>query len=491
MKRDGGAGVLARHSTEEAGEPRLEGTRWREGRGLAEELLEVKMTRTSKLESISTRLQQIAKLARENPKMVMMTLAHHIDEMFLHEAYRRTRKDGASGVDGQDAQSYAENLAENLRDLLARFKQGTYRAAPVRRVHIPKGDGKTRPIGIPTFEDKILQRAVSMILEAVYEEEFKDFSYGFRRGRNPHQAVQRLRDDMMALEGGWVLEADISDCFGSLSHKCIKDILDLRVQDGVIRRVIHKWLKAGVMESGNVFYPEKGSPQGGVVSPIIANIYLHEVLDKWFEDVVRPRLSEEARIIRYADDFVIVFRNKSDALRVQRVLAQRFAKYELTVHPEKTKLVAFRRPSLRETRGPGSVDFLGFTHYWGKSRQNKWVVRQKTAKKRYKRSLAAVSAWCKANLHRKVREQHGQLSSMMRGHFNYYGVTGNIQALKSFANEVKRIWRSWLNRRSRERTMPWKRFDTVLKRYPLPSPEIVHSIYGRTLPLPFAANPLT
>ncbi len=490
-RQEGCAGVLAHHSTEEAGEPSPTGPGGGKGEVGREDSEEDKMTRGSNLESISTRLQRIAKLARENPGMVLLTLAHHIDEQFLWEAYRRTRKDGASGVDGQSAQEYEENLEENLKTLLNRFKSGTYRAPPVKRALIPKADGKTRPIGIPTFEDKVLQRAVSMVLEAVYEEDFKDFSYGFRGGRSPHDALARLQQDLTKMAGGWVLEADISDCFGSLSHKCIKEIFDLRVQDGVLRRNLHKWLRAGVMENGNVWYPEKGSPQGGVVSPIIANVYLHEVLDRWFDEVVRPRLNAPARIIRYADDFMIIFRSKHDAQRVQRVLAKRFAKYGLEIHPDKTRLVEFNRPRRRDKRGTNSVDFLGMTHYWGRSRKKKWIVKQKTAKKRLSRALRAISLYCKKNLHLKVSEQHERLSQMARGHYNYYGVTHNGPSLKKFHHQMKRIWRKWLNRRNREKSMPWERFNLLLKRYPLPKPKVVKSIYGRTLPLPFTANPLS
>lgn len=442
--------------------------------------------------SISTRLQRIAKLARENPGMKLLTLAHHIDVMFLKEAYRRTRKDGASGVDGQSAQEYGENLEANLESLLNRFKSGEYRAPPVKRVLIPKGDGKkTRKIGIPTFEDKVLQRAVVMILEAVYEEDFKEFSYGFRRGKSPHDALERLQHDLMRMAGGWALIADITDCFGSLSHKHTREILDLRVQDGVIRRTLHKWLKAGVMENGNVWYPKKGSPQGGVVSPIIANIYLHEVLDKWFDEVVRPRLDAPAQMVRYADDFMIIFKSKSDAQRVQQVLARRFAKYGLEIHPDKTHLVEFNRPKWGAKRCAGSVDFLGMTHYWGRTRKKKWIVKQKTAKKHLSRALKAVSLYCRQNLHLKVSVQYVQLCHMARGHYNYYGVTHNSRTLSRFRHQMERIWRKWLNRRNREKSMPWKRFKLLLKRYPLPKPKIVHTIYGRTLSLPFAANPLS
>lgn len=250
---------------------------------------------------------------------------------------------------------------------------------------------------------------------------------------------------------------------------------DLRVRDGVIRRTIHKWLKAGVMESGSVWYPKKGSPQGGVVSPILANIYLHEVLDKWFEEVVRPQLEAEARIVRFADDFVIVFCSLRDARKVLSVLRKRFAKYKLEIHPDKTRLVEFLRPRLRDKRGRNSVDFLGFTHHWGRSRNNKWIVKQKTSKKRLNRAVKNVSSWCRRNLHRKVREQHEHLCKMITGHINYYGVTGNIRSLKSFIQEVRRVWRKWIDRRNRENSMPWKRFVRLLSRYPLPKARIPHS----------------
>jgi len=295
------------------------------------------------------------------PQAALTTLAHHIDLDFLLEAYRRTRKDGATGVDGQTAKEYAEHLEENLRDLLSRAKSGTYCAPPVRRVHIPKGDGrKTRPIGIPTFEDKVLQRAVAMVLDAVYEQDFRDCSYGFRPGRSAHQALQTLWEKLMAVGGGWVLELDIEDFFGSLDRRCLRGILRQRVRDGVLLRLIGKWLHAGVLEDGNLTRPEAGTPQGGVVSPVIANAYLHEVLDTWFEDVVRPRMRGAAHLIRFADDAVIVFAREDDARRVMAVLSKRLAKYGLRLHPEKTRLIAFGRPRSRDDR-PGPFDFLGFS----------------------------------------------------------------------------------------------------------------------------------
>jgi group II intron reverse transcriptase/maturase len=262
------------------------------------------MSGTPNPESISTKLEQIAKRAKEMPGVAFNTLAHHIDIEWLREAYRRTRKDGAVGVDGQTAVEYAANLEVNLQSLLDRAKSGDpYRAPPVRRVHIPKGDGsKTRPIGIPTFEDKVLQRAVAMVLEAVYEQDFYDCSYGFRPGRSAHDALRALREPLMEMNGGWVLEADIEKFFDSVDRAQLQEILRRRVRDGVLLRLIGKWLNAGVMEDGRVYRPDAGTPQGGVISPLLANIYLHEVLDEWFACQVKTRLRGRAHLVRYADD---------------------------------------------------------------------------------------------------------------------------------------------------------------------------------------------
>jgi RNA-directed DNA polymerase len=435
------------------------------------------MAGTSGSESISPRLQRVVELAREMPQAVLTTLAHHIDLDLLLEAYGRTRKDAAAGVDGQTAAEYAEDLEENLRDLLDRAKSGTYRAPPVRRVHIPKGDGrKTRPIGIPTFEDKVLQRAVAMVLEAVYEQDFRDCSYGFRPGRSAHQALEELWKRLSGVGGGWVLELDIEDFFGSLDHQQLREILRQRVQDGVLLRLIGKWLHAGVLEGGTLTHPKAGTPQGGVISPLLANVYLHEVLDTWFEEVVRPRMRGAAYLIRFADDAVLVFASEDDARRVLAVLPKRLAKYGLRLHPEKTRLVAFGRPRSRSREGrPGTFDFLGFTHYWGWSRRGRPVVRRKTARDRFTRSLRAVYRWCRVNRHLPLREQQRVLGLRLRGHYAYYGITGNAPSLARFQWEVRRAWRKWLARRSNSARMPWDRFVRLVERYPLPLPRVVHS----------------
>lgn len=426
--------------------------------------------------NVSTRLRRIAELARGAPDMVIRSLANHIDVEFLKEAYARTRKDGATGVDGQTAGEYEKNLEGNLWALLDRFKAGTYRAPPVRRVHIPKGDGRTRPIGIPTFEDKILQRAVVMVMNAVYEQDFLDCSYGFRPGRSPHQALEEIWKGLTALRGGWVLDADIKGFFDTLDHGHLRDSLDQRVRDGVIRRTINKWLKAGVQEDGSLSYPETGTPQGGVVSPLLANVYLHEVLDKWFERDIRSRLKGHAFLVRYADDFIIVFSREDDARSVQEVLPKRLGKYGLMLHPDKTRLVPFGKPQdpPDEGQGPGTFDFLGFTHFWARSRKGNWVVKRKTADGRFTRALARIGEWCRRHLHDPVGEQAKALARKLQGHCGYYGITGNSPALARFRYELLKVWRRWLNRRS-QRRKPWDWFNRLIERIKFPSAVCVHS----------------
>ena len=412
----------------------------------------------------------------------MTTLAHHIDIDWLREAYRRTRKDGATGVDRQTANEYAKNLEENLRSLLERAKSGSYVAPPVRRVHIPKGNGsQTRPIGIPTFEDKVLQRAVAMVLEAVYEQSFLNGSYGFRPGRSAHQALQDVRDQAMRMGGRWVLEIDVRKFFETLDHGHLRSIVRKRVRDGMVLRLIDKWLKAGVMEDGMIEYPRAGTPQGGCVSPILANIYLHEVLDEWFMLQVAPRLVGRAHLIRYADDAVIIFEQERDARRVLDVLPKRLAKYGLTLHPEKTRLVDFRRPDQRALPSPdngdacsrsGAFDLLGFTHYWARSRKGYWVVKQKTAKDRLRRALKRVADWCRRYRHQPVREQWVALKVKLLGHYGYFGITGNSRALHNFRLHVIGVWRKWLSRRSQRAWLSWQRMRRLLERYPLPQPRM-------------------
>jgi RNA-directed DNA polymerase len=443
------------------------------------------MAGASEPDNMSTRQQRIAELAKQSPQMGFTSLAHNINLTWLLHAYHRTRKDGAVGVDGQTATDYEVDLLGNLRSLRERVQSGTYRAPPVRRVRIPKGTGKeTRPLGIPTLEDKVLQRAVVQVLEPIYEQDFLDCSYGFRPGRSAHQALEALWQQTMALGGCWILEVDIRKFFDTLDHARLRELLQLRVRDGVLLRMIGKWLNAGVLEDGSLTFPEAGTPQGGVISPLLANVYLHYVLDVWFEREVKPRLKGRAFLIRYADDILIGFAYEADARRVQEVLPKRFGKYGLTLHPEKTRLVPFQRPPRRSSRAcsqpaaqPGVFDLLGFRHCWVLSRRGYWVVRRETAPSRFRGALGKMAQWCRKFRHQPVAEQHRTLWQKLKGHFGYYGITGNGKALQRYRYEVTRLWRTWLSRRHRRGIMPWSRFTLLLQRYPLPAAIVVHSVY--------------
>jgi RNA-directed DNA polymerase len=433
---------------------------------------------------VFTKQQRIAELAKRSPQMGFTSLAYLMDIDWLCEAFHRTRKDGAPGVDGQTWAEYAKNLEANLQSLLDRAKSGTYRAPPVRRVYIPKAGSvtETRPIGIPTLEDKVLQRAVVMLLEPIYEQDFDPGSYGFRPGRSAHEALEDLWQRTMDSSGGWILEVDIRKFFDTLDHAHMREFLQLRVRDGVLKRLIGKWLKAGVLEDGSVSYPDAGSPQGGVISPLLANVFLHYVLDMWFRQEVLPRLRGRAHLIRYADDFVILFTQEEDARRVLEVLPQRFGKFGLTLHPDKTRLVSFRRPPRKATGGqdhradrPGTFDLLGFTHYWGRTRRGGWAVMRQTGSKRLSRAVRSIAQWCRAHRHLPLCQQHATLSQKVRGHYAYYGITGNMRMLQGFLTAVHRAWRKWLDRRNRQRDMTWDRFNRLLERYRLPPPRIVHS----------------
>jgi RNA-directed DNA polymerase len=443
------------------------------------DLNEGTMAETKGSTPISTRLEQIANLAEKFPDSPLTTLAHHIDIDWLREAYRRTRKDGAKGIDGQSADEYAADLEGNLGRLLERAKSGSYRAPPVRRTYIPKGNGERRPLGIPTFEDKVLQRAVAMVLETVYEREFLDCSYGFRPGRSAHQALDALHRQATVRAGGWVIEVDIRKYFDTIDHRQLQEVLRQRIRDGVIGRLVGKWLNAGVMEDGELHRSEAGTPQGGVISPLLANIYLHTVLDVWFEREVRPRLRGRASLTRYADDAVMLFEYEEDARRVMDVLPKRFERYGLALHPDKTRLVPFKRPD-RSGRDDdpgggsavGSFDFLGFTIHWGMSSKGNWVVRTRTAKDRFRRTLVNIEQWCKLHRHAPVPEQQQALNAKLRGHYGYYRRIGNACRLWALLYQVGRVWHRWLSRRSQRAHLSWPAMNRLLQRYRLATPAL-------------------
>jgi group II intron reverse transcriptase/maturase len=437
---------------------------------------------------VSTKLERIATLAKQAPERALFTLNHCLDRDLLLAACIRTRKDAAVGVDGETYEEFRKELFERLEQLVDRAHQGTYRAPPVRRKHIPKGDSptETRPIGIPTFADKVLQRAVAMILEPIYEHDFHQGSYGFRPGRSAHQAIDDLRGWLNRHGGGWVLDVDVRMYFDTINHVHLREFLQRRVRDGVLLRLIGKWLNAGVLEDGTVSYPDEGTPQGGVISPLLANIYLHYVLDEWFEKEVKPVLAGEAKLIRFADDFVLAFTDQRDAERVYAVLGKRFAKFGLTIHPTKTRLVRFHRPSRSRQSGdddgkPETFDLLGFTWHWGRTRRGGWTVKTKTAATRIRRTITRIDDWCRRHRHDPIPLQQTTLSRKLHGHYAYYGRPGNYYALSLVQQRIRRVWQKWLSRRSWKAHIPWARFEQLLTQHPLPSPRIRVTIPGESM----------
>jgi len=436
------------------------------------------MGKAQNLPTISPKLERIAELAKADSELQFTSIAHLLNVEMLREAFRQLRKDAASGVSGRTAQEYAEQLEENLVELHERLRSQRYKAPPVKRVWIDKGKGKKRPLGLPEIEDKIVQKAVTILLAPIYEHDFYDFSHGFRSGHSQHLAIKEVRQQIYAQRVSWIIDADISGFFDNIDHKILREFIEKRVKDGGIIRLIGKWLKAGVVENKELSYPKKGTPQGGVISPLLANIYLHYVLDEWFMEMIRPLLKGRCFINRYADDFIIGFELETDAKRVMAVLPKRFKRFGLTIHPEKTKLVNFQNPSSNKeaTKGAGTFDYLGFTHYWAKSRKDKWIVKRKTSGKKLKLKITAIWDWCKHNRHISIKEQQQMLNFKLIGHYQYYGIRGNYKFLEVYYEAVEKAWKRWLGRRSQTGFINYEDFRKFLKRYPLAKPRIVHAV---------------
>ena len=420
-------------------------------------------------------LNNIAMLAKNNPEMVFTSLVHRIDLSLLREAFRRIRKGGATGVDKLKASGYAVDLDQNLYNLHQRLRRGQYVATPVKRIWIEKENGKRRPIGILVLEDKIVQKAVEMILSVIYEPNFYDFSHGFRFGHSQHIAIKELRENCIRNNTNWIISADITGLFDNINHGYLRDFLKLRVNDGGIIRLIGKWLKAGVMEEEQYSNSDTGTPQGGVISPILSNVFLHYVLDDWFVKEVQPRMKGRSFLIRFADDYIAGFELESDASRALEAMTKRFDRFCLELHPDKTKLLRFGRPSNQSGRRnkPGTFDFLGFTFYWGASRQGYWVIKKKTAKKRLGRFKRMVWGWCKKNRHKPLQDQYAVLSSKLRGFYQYFGVICNFKAIATAFYRTQRAWRFWLCRRSHKGKV---KYEDLEAKFPLPKPKIVHNI---------------
>ena len=424
------------------------------------------------LESMSTGLEKIATRARNHPDEQILSLAHLINVQALERAYKRLRKDAAAGIDGVTKADYGQSLGPNLRNLHTRLRAGQWRHQPIRRVHIPKGEGKTRPIGISAVEDKLVQDAVREVLEAIYEQDFLKCSYGFRPKRSAHDALRELHRAVRQGAANWIIEADIVSFFDSIDRKMLMEMLRSRIADESLMRLIGKCLHVGVLDGETCVEPEVGTAQGSVLSPLLGNVYLHNVLDLWLDREIKPRLKGPVCLIRYADDFVICFEQQADAERVMAVLPKRMERYGLTLHPEKTRLLPFGKPKDDSGNGPTPFDLLGFTLYWQRTRQGRWRMRCKTKRARLLRMIASVTEYCWRHRHDPVAVQHAALASRLRGHFNYFGVNGNSRSLNILTRATERVWLKTLRRRSNRTRLTWERYARFLRRYRLPAPQI-------------------
>lgn len=430
---------------------------------------------------MQTSLRGIANRAASHKDHRFRNLYGLVNEENLHWCWRRLRKDAAPGVDGVDYREYEKDLASHIHDLVARLKRKRYRAKLVKRRYIPKLNGKMRPLGIPATEDKLLQLAVAQILGAIYESDFSDCSYGYRPHRSPLDAVSKLRTDLQFGRYCWVVEADIQSYFDTIDHGWLMRMLEERIDDAPFLRLIRKWLKAGVLETdGQVVHPGTGTPQGGIVSPILANIYLHYVLDLWFEKRFSTQCEGRAMIIRFADDFVCAFQYRQDAERFYRELGVRLGQFGLSVAPDKTRILRFCRFDLA---GSGVFTFLGFEFRWGRDRKGQARVQRRTSRKKLQASVASFTAWIKAHRHQPMRYLSRVLRAKLQGYWNYYGVRGNYLSLRSFYRHVERLLYKWLNRRSDRRSFTWDELPRLVARLALPPPHIVEGRHPTQLRL--------
>lgn len=473
MARTKYAGVLAEHKTDSRWGSEIQATHCREGEAGYDKSCKETEEANNMLQTLSTTLQRIATRAKDKA-VQFIQLNRHISLELLREAYKKTRKNGSPGVSGATGKDYEEKLEKNLEELYGRVRQGQYQAPAIKRVWIPKEDGSKRPLGIPEFEDKVLQRAIVMLLEPIYEQDFYECSYGFRPKRSAHDALREIRQRCIEDSTQWIIDVDLRKYFDSIEHCKLIEVIQQRIKDGGILRLIGKWLNAGVFENGKIVNPETGTPQGGVISPLLANIYLHEVLDKWFIETVQPRMKGKVFLVRYADDFVIGCSEKEDAQRILNVLPKRMARFGLEINTEKTRLVNFKRPRRCEDK-PETFVFLGFTHYWGKVKKGGWTVKRQTAGKRYARTKRNIWKWCKENRHQDIKEQWEKLNQKLRGYYQYYAIRCNFEHIDRIWYHCKQAWRHWLSHRSNKSYVPWEQFSSVLTKFPLLKPTIIHN----------------
>lgn len=451
-----------------------------EGRGVAKgNSLERNALRTQGRDGASSALERVRQAAKKDRQQRFTALLHHVYDIDrLHAAYLGIKREAAAGVDGQTWRHYGEDLEANLQDLAGRLKRGAYRAQPVRRAYILKSDGRPRPLGVPALEDKIVQRAVVEVLNAIYEQDFLGFSYGFRPGRSAHQALDALSVGIMRKKVNWVLDADIRSFFDTLEHEWVVKFIEHRVADRRIVRLIQKWLAAGVLEDGRRIQQELGTVQGGSISPLLANVYLHYVFDLWIRQWRRRQARGEVVVVRFADDFVVGFQYRQDAERFLHELRERFAQFGLELHPDKTRVLRFGRYAATSARAAGegkprTFNFLGFTHCCGKTRQGWFTVLRLTMRKRWQAKLKEVRTELRRRLHQPVREQGVYLGAVVRGHVRYYGVPMNGAAIGAFRRAIGRLWWRVLRRRSQKGRVPWHRMQRHINRW-LPPARICH-----------------
>ena len=429
-----------------------------------------------------TKLALISERARKEPKYQFTSLAHLLNERFLKECYYSLGRDRASGIDGVSWKEYGKHLDENLNNLVTRMKAKRYKPLPAKRVYIPKNEHEKRPLGLPSLEDKIVQKGISHILEAIYEADFSDCSYGFRPNRNCHQAINAVDKTIMTKAINYVIEADIKGYFDNVSHEWMMEFLKVRIKDPSFLLLIRRFLKAGYFEAGKIVATEQGTPQGGNLSPMLSNIFLHYVLDLWFEKKVKPQVRGACYLVRYADDFICMVQYKDDAQRIEQALRERFAKFDLELHSEKTRVISFgryeRENAKRQNRRTNTFNFLGFTHYCDISRRGKYIVGRKTSRKKFRMKCKDMNNWLrKIRNFKKSKEWWPVLQAKLRGHYQYYGVSGNMRSLRRFYLLTKRMTLKWLNRRSQRKSFSRERFEKYLEHYPLPEPRIVHNLY--------------
>ena len=428
-------------------------------------------------------LPLISERARKEPKCQFTSLAYLLNRKFLRECYLELGRDRASGIDGLSWQAYGENLYENLANLVKRMKAKQYRPRPAKRVYIPKNEHEKRPLGLPSLEDKVVQKGISRILEAIYEEDFLDCSYGFRPSRSCHDALRVVDQTIMKRPVRYVIEADIKGFFDNVSHDWLLKMLEVRIKDPSFLMLIRRFLKAGYIEEGRLVKTEQGTPQGGNLSPMLANIFLHYVLDLWFKKRIEPQMAGEVYLVRYADDFLIMVQKQSDACMIEQALKDRFKKFSLTLHPKKTRTISFSRKepenAKRQGRKPNTFEFLGLTHFWQCSFEGGWyMLSRRTSAKRFRKACRAMNEWLRSVRNWcKTKEWWLILASKLRGHYQYYGVSGNSRMLKMFYYRVMRLVHKWLNKRSQRNRWNWERFTEYLKHYPLPLPHISHKFY--------------